>query len=86
MIRYMFVSIVFASCLACSNNYYGYTEQQWNKLGKLEQEKIKQDYQTIISENQSLSLEDSRDKATKDFIERAHDYELGGTRLKKHSF
>lgn len=70
MKRLLFIISSLFIIQSCAKPYYGYSEEQWNKLSSLERESIKSEYKTILDSKQSQdhdNIINARDQSIKDF-------------------
>ena len=58
----MIVTMMSFLLVACTVNYYGYSEQQWRRLSEEEQLKAKTEYEEIVKYRQNEQHEDKIEK------------------------
>jgi len=71
----MFSGCVMSLIVSCTTPYFGYTENQWNKLTDIEQQQVKSDYNEIIASRATTQHQEVIDD-----IERAMVRRSGGSR------
>ncbi|MCG8668713.1 MAG: hypothetical protein MI867_04815 [Pseudomonadales bacterium] len=69
----IFLALVL-SLMGCSKLYFGYNQEEWNKLSKLQQQQVMANYRKAREEQAKLIYGDPAKDAGDAFVERATGY------------